>query len=161
MGSGDLASSPGMLSFLQRALAVSHSSQCVGPEAECPPGILAITADLGFYSSVLSAAGSCGWSADWGTSMNRGLEICGSKPIQIVIYDQNLPGVDWRDALNCLNAVAEHARILLAAPRVDEDLWRRVLGRRGYDVLVRSASSEQLKRELRFAWLSLRQPATG
>ena len=160
MGRGDLALSSGMLSFLQRAFATPNLNQRVGPEAE-PPGILAITADLGFYCSVLNAASSCGWSADWGTSMNRGLEICGSKPIQIVIYDRNLPGVDWRDALNRLNAVAEHARILLAAPRIDEDLWHKVLGRRGYDVLVRSASSEQLKRELRFAWLSLRQPSNG
>jgi DNA-binding NarL/FixJ family response regulator len=93
--------------------------------------------------------------------MNRGLEICGSRPIQIVIYDRNLPGIDWRDALNRLNAAAAHVRILLAAPWIDEDLWRMVLRRRGYDVLVRSASPEQLKRELRFAWLSLQKPTSG
>src|SRR5579862_1445710 len=100
MGRDRQASSPSMLSLLQRAFAVPHSNRCPGPEAECSPGILAITADLCFYSSVLSAASSCGWSADWGRSMNRGLEICGSRPIQIVIYDRNLPGIDWRDALN-------------------------------------------------------------
>jgi hypothetical protein len=56
-----------------------------------------------------------------------------------------------------LSAAASHARILLAAPRIDEDLWRAVLRRRGYDVLAKSAGSEQLKRELRFAWLSLQE----
>jgi len=122
------------------------------------PGILAVTADLGFYSSILCAACSYGWSAEWASSMNRGLEICRSGHILIVIYDRNLPGVDWRYGMDRLSAAASHARIFLAAPRIDEDLWRAVLRRRGYDVLARSAGSEQLKRELWFAWLSLQEP---
>jgi hypothetical protein len=38
---------------------------------------------------------------------------------------------------------------------VDESLWREVLRRHGYDVVYRSAGSEELRRALRFAWLSL------
>jgi hypothetical protein len=77
-----------------------------------------------------------------------------------VIYDRNLPDVDWRYALERLNGVAMESRILLAAPEISEDLWRTVLRRHGYDVLTRSANSEQMKRELRFAWLSLCEPQT-
>jgi len=76
-----------------------------------------------------------------------------------VIFDRNLPNVDWRRALDQLSAAASNGRVLLAAPEVDEDLWRLVLRRHGYDVLVRSADTEQLKRELRFAWLSLQDCA--
>ena len=147
-------------SFIKRMIRGSHFfPRNEGPEDAVPyPGILAITADLAFYSSILSAAYSCGWSAEWASSINRGLEICGSRVIRIVVYDRNLPWVDWRYGLDRLSAATSNARILLAAPRIDEDLWRTVLRRRGYDVLTRSAGSEQLKRELRFAWLSLQEP---
>jgi DNA-binding response OmpR family regulator len=147
-----------MCSLAQRMAAfprLARKLDCA--EATSHPGILAITADLRFYSCVLSAACSWGWSAEWASTMNRGLEVCGSGLIQIVVYDRNLPHVDWRYALDRLNATASQSRIILAAPRVDEDLWRMVLSRHGYDVLKRSANSEQLKRELRFAWLSLQE----
>ncbi len=75
--------------------------------------------------------------------------------MHIVLYDRNLPYVDWRCALDLLSAREPCPRILVASPQVDEDLWRMVLHKRGYDVVKRSASSEQLKRELRFAWLSI------
>jgi hypothetical protein len=57
-----------------------------------------------------------------------------------------------------MNAVPNYRRILLAAPSIDEDLWREVLVRHGYDVVKRSAGSEELKRIFRFAWLSLQTP---
>jgi hypothetical protein len=143
--------------FVRRMIAAPNLIREATIEVEFHPGILAITADLGFYSCVLNAAYSWGWSAEWASSMNRGLEVCGSDIIRIVIYDRNLPNVDWRHALDCLSAAASQARILLAAPQIDEDLWRTVLRWGGYDVLSRSADSEQLRRELRFAWLSLRE----
>ena len=149
-----------LCSFVKRMTSGSHFfPRNKRPEDAVPyPGILAITADLSFYSSILCAAYSYGWSAEWASSINRGLQICESRVIRIVIYDRSLPRVDWRYALDHLSSAASQARILLAAPQVDEDLWRTVLRRRGYDVLTRSAGSEQLKRELRFAWLSLQEP---
>ncbi|HVW10788.1 MAG TPA: hypothetical protein VHC90_19515 [Bryobacteraceae bacterium] len=122
------------------------------------PGILAVTADLGLYSCVLNAACASGWTAEWAASVSRGLTVCSSKTIRIVIYDSNLPFSDWHDGVRRLAGMPSRPRILLASPRVDEDLWRTVLRLRGYDVLARSANSEQLKRELRFASLSLEHP---
>ncbi len=119
------------------------------------PGIVAVSADLSFYSRILAGACSWGWSAEWANSMNRAVEICRSKDVQIVIYDRNLPRIDWRVALDRLQAVAPDARILMASTEIDEDFWRGVLRRRGYDVMARTANWEQVKRELRFAWLSL------
>lgn len=118
------------------------------------PRILAITADIGFYSRVLGAAYQWRWSADWASTMNWGLKVCGSKPIDIVVYDRDLPDVDWREGLRSLSRLAAPPRVLLAANAIDEDLWRTVLRLRGYDVLSKPANSAQLSRELRFAWLS-------
>lgn len=77
------------------------------------------------------------------------------KSSPIVIYDSNLPGVEWGWAFDQLSAVPSRPRILLAAPSIDEELWRNVLHRHGYDVVERAASSEHLGRVFRFAWLSL------
>jgi DNA-binding NtrC family response regulator len=129
--------------------------------AASEPHVLAVTADVNFYSGVLSATESCGWNADWARSLKRAVEISRSRLTPIVIYDRNLPDVDWRRALDQLNGAAYDVRILVAAPDVDEDLWRMVLRRQGYDVLARSASAEQLERELRFAWLSLDESRQG
>jgi hypothetical protein len=77
----------------------------------------------------------------------------------IVIYDSNLPDVDWEWAFERLSALPSQPRILLAAPSIDEELWRNVLRCHGYDVVERAASSEQLGRVVWFAWLSLLTPA--
>ncbi len=145
-----------MCNLMQRILRRRDSSASPpAPQVLPDPGILAITADLGFYSCILNAACSWGWTAEWASSMNRGLNLCATKMIRIVIFDRDLPDVDWRYAFDRLSATGSAARIVLAAPDVDEELWQTVLHKRGYDVIARSANSEQLRRELRFAWLSL------
>jgi hypothetical protein len=121
--------------------------------------VLAVTADIGFYAGVLSAASSAQWRTEWARTFNRATEICRLKSPPIVIYDSNLPGVDWEWAFERLSTVPNRPRILLAAPSIDEELWRNVLRRHGYDVVERAASSEQLGRVFRFAWLSLLTPA--
>jgi hypothetical protein len=119
------------------------------------PGILAVTADVGLYSCILNASCASGWRAEWAASVGRAVSICSSKSIRIVVYDSKLPYVDWQVGLREIAGAPSNPRILVASPRVDEDLWRTVLRLRGYDVLARSANSEQLRRELRFASLSL------
>jgi DNA-binding response OmpR family regulator len=124
--------------------------------ADRPP-VLAITADLRLYASVLSAADSFGWGLQWARTISRGVETCWSMRHPIVIYDRDLPNVDWRCALDLLIETASHGRVLLAASSVDEDLWRIVLRRHGYDVLSKPVHAEQVRRDLRFAWLSMRE----
>ena len=145
------------LSNLKRRMsATAHYFRTVKtPAGVREPRILTITADPGFYSCVLSATQACGWNAEWARSMNKAVEICRTRITPIVIFDRNLPDVDWRRAVDLLSSTAYEVRILLAAPDVDEDLWRSVIQRHGYDVLDKSAGPEQLQRDLQFAWLSL------
>jgi hypothetical protein len=117
--------------------------------------VLAVTADIAFYAKVLNAATSARWRTDWARSMRRAVEICGRKPVSIVIYDGNLPGVGWQWAFDRLFTVAYLPRLLLAADSVDENLWRDVLSRHGYDVVERSANPDHFRRVFRFASLSL------
>jgi hypothetical protein len=73
----------------------------------------------------------------------------------IVVYDVNLPGSEWGRAFDRLSDIPDRPRILLAATRIDEDLWRSVLQRQGYDTVERSAGSAEYMRAFHFAWLSL------
>lgn len=150
-----------MLGPIQRLLAPPPDREItqVRENSRQPPRVLAVTADLRFYSCVLSAASSARWRTDWARTLNRAVELCRLKSPPIVIYDSNLPGVDWRHAFERLSALPGCPRILLAAPTIDEELWRNVLRSHGYDVVEREANSEQLERVFRFAWLSLPTPA--
>jgi hypothetical protein len=151
-----------MLGLIQRLLGPTPdhgSTQIHENNSRQPPRVLAVTADLGFYSGVLSAASSTRWRTDWARTLNRAVEICRLKSPPIVIYDSNLPSVDWRFAFDRLSALPSHPRILLAAPSINEELWENVLRRHGYDVVERAANSEQLERVFRFALLSLPTPA--
>jgi len=149
-----------MLDLIQRLLAppTAEAITQISENRIRRPRVLAVTADLCFYSGVLSAASSARWRTDWARTLNRAVEICRLKSPPIVIFDSNLPGVDWRCAFDRLSAVPSRPRILLAAPSIDEELWENVLRRRGYDVVDRAANSEQLERTFRFAWLSLPTP---
>jgi hypothetical protein len=149
-----------MLGLIQRLLAPSPDrgvTEIIGNNRR--PRVLAVTADIGFYAGVLSAASSAQWRTEWARTFNRAIEICRLKSPPIVIFDGNLPGVEWEWAFDRLSALPSQSRILLAAPTIDEELWRNVLRRHGYDVVERAASSEQLGRVFRFAWLSLLTPS--
>lgn len=118
-----------------------------------PSGVLVVTADVGFYSGALHAACAHQLRADWVRSLGRAVEQVANA--SVVLYDADLPDVTWDLAFVLLNPAPERRRLLLAARAVDEELWRSVLLRRGYDVVPRAAGSDELSRALRFACLSL------
>jgi hypothetical protein len=148
-----------MPGLIQRLLAPSPGGGITGTaENNRHPLVLAVTADLCFYAGVLNAATSAGWRTEWARTLNRAVEISRLNSPPIVIYDGNLPDAEWGWAFDRLSSVPSRRRILLAAPSIDEELWRNVLRRHGYDVVDRAANSEQLGRAFRFAWLSLLTP---
>ena len=148
-----------MSSLFQHPLAPppEHATMGIAKRGLCA-GVLAITADIRFYSNVLNAASSFHWRTEWARTMEGAIRICNRGPMPIVIYDGYLPGVEWSHAFDLLSIVSNHPRILLVAPLIDEDLWLKVLRHHGYDTVERSASAEEWSRALRFAWLSLHVP---
>jgi hypothetical protein len=76
------------------------------------------------------------------------------QPVQVVVYDGCLPQCDWKDAFRSFSAFPGHPRVVLAAPEVDEDIWRAVLRCHGYDAVRRSAGQKEWIQMLRFAWLT-------
>jgi DNA-binding response OmpR family regulator len=71
----------------------------------------------------------------------------------IVLYDRDLPGIDWRDAIRRL--AARHACIILASFVVDDYLWEEVIRCGGYDVLAKPFREEEVTHTVRFAAAAL------
>lgn len=129
--------------------------------AHALPHVLIVTTDLCFYSAVAHSAASDGWRSYWARTLDMTLALSRSVGAPIVIYDANLPEAGWRRAFRDIGAAAVEPRIILAVPTVDEQLWEEVLCRGGYDVVCLTATSGDLKRTIRFAWLSMFDPCAG
>lgn len=122
------------------------------------PGVLALTADDRLYYLLLSASIDLGWRIRWARTVRRAFELCCASPTPLVVCDERLPGLDWREALPDLAKLPDHPAVLLAMSEVNENVWEEVLRGRGYDAVCRAASTQEWKRELRFAWLSAQAP---
>jgi DNA-binding NtrC family response regulator len=148
-----IARMPGVIQPLLNALpeSVAATKRRHAPASR----VVAVSSDTAFFAAVLGAVEHAEWQIEWARSFRRAMEICTRKTIPVVIYDSHLPGIEWEWAFTCLAAVPDAPRLLLAANSVDEDLWRDVLRRRGYDVVERSAGSAALRRALQFVRLSL------
>jgi len=132
-----------------------QQEQVQGRREALVPGLLAITSDDRLYYLLLSASIDLNWKIAWARTLERAFELCRSQRMPLVIYDERLPGVDWRDALWELSDLPDHPAVLLAALEVNEEVWELVLQSRGYDAVRRSAGSQEWRRELLFALLRI------
>jgi hypothetical protein len=122
------------------------------------PGVIALTSDDRLYYLLLSASIDLGWKISWARTIERAFELSCSGPMPLMVCDERLPGINWREALPAIAGFPDHPAVLLAASEINESMWEEVLRRHGYDAVSRTAGSEEWKRELRFAWLSTRSP---
>ena len=78
--------------------------------------------------------------------------ILACRTIPVILYDWCSADEDWATSIERLRLIPEDPCILLAAKRVDENLWRRAIGLRVYDVVSRAEHVGHLVATLRFAW---------
>lgn len=113
--------------------------------------LLLITPDDDLYLSVHNAAKRCEWQLERARSVEQSLHTLDTFPARIVIYDWTPQDDDWRFAIDRLSARPHHLCILLASRVIDEYLWAELVTHGGFDVISRSADTEQLIRSVRFA----------
>ncbi len=113
--------------------------------------LLLVTRDDDLYFSVHSAASGCGWEMRLARSVEQSLPVLDEFGASLVIYDWAPGDDDWRFAVDRLTARPDHPCVLLASRVVDEYLWAELVKHGGFDVIPRSADTEQLIRSIRFA----------
>ena len=70
----------------------------------------------------------------------------------VILCDRDLPGVDWRHALEKLAASRPDCPIVLTSSVNDEYLWDEVVHTGGYDVLSKPLQEDLTVRAVNLAW---------
>lgn len=100
------------------------------------PLILILTTEAGDKAFYAQLSGH-GWNIALSESLPEALGLLRSRFFSVFVYDRDVAGGDWRGALRQVVECAPGIRFLLISNVCDEFLWREVVQRGGYDVLVR------------------------
>jgi DNA-binding NtrC family response regulator len=119
---------------------------------EAQPEVLAVSPDDRFFTSVLCAALESNWKVRWVRSLENACEELANRSSRVVLYDCHPHSPEWQDAIGHFTSDKSRPSVVLAAPKVSEDLWRRALARGVYDVVPRSGRTDLLMATLGFAW---------
>jgi hypothetical protein len=113
--------------------------------------ILAVTNDDRFFSSLAYMGAELDSSVKWTRSLDRALQILDCGGLRLVVYDWYPIGRDWQSGIQRLTSDGRDPCVILAAPEVSEDLWRRAMACGAYDIALRTGRREQLRSTLQFA----------
>jgi AmiR/NasT family two-component response regulator len=82
---------------------------------------------------------------------------------QIILFDRDAAGADWRQEVSVLATASGGACVLLISTVADDNLWNEVVLNGGYDVLRKPLREADLLRAVKLAWSywnGIRQIAT-
>jgi FixJ family two-component response regulator len=79
------------------------------------------------------------------------------QPIPIVLYDRDLPGADWRQAIQQLSGSQHPRKVILASFVADDYLWEEVIHFGGYDILPKPFRESEVLHTMQFAWAAVKK----
>ena len=92
------------------------------------------------------------WDLVLTRSCEEALEALKKMRAAVILCDRDLPGLDWRDALEKLSAARPDCPIVLTSSVNDEYLWDEVIHKGGYDVLSKPLQEDLTVRAVNLAW---------
>jgi len=114
--------------------------------------VLAIAPDERDKSSLSAFSVRGQWDLVLASSCEEALESLKKMRAAVILCDRDLPGLDWRDALERLSASRNDCPIVLTSSVNDEYLWDEVIHKGGYDVLSKPLQEDQTVRAVNLAW---------
>lgn len=114
--------------------------------------VLAIAPDERDKSSLSLFSVRGQWDLALTGSCDEALEMLKKMRAAVILCDRDLPGLDWRDALETLAASRPDCPIVLTSSVNDEYLWDEVIHKGGYDVLAKPLQENQTVRAVNLAW---------
>jgi DNA-binding response OmpR family regulator len=85
------------------------------------------------------------WKLRYAADLPTALVNLQDQSFEVVIYDHDLPGQDWRSAVTTLANTAPSSSILLLSPLGHPELWNEVIRRGGHDMLCKPISDESFE----------------
>ncbi len=114
--------------------------------------VLAITTDDRDKRALAACSVRGHWDLVMTGACEEALEIVKKGGAAVILYDRDLPGLDWRDALRLLADANPPCPVILTSPVNDGYLWGEVIRRGGYDVLAKPLEEDQTVRFVNLAW---------
>ncbi|SRR5258708_5630870 len=84
------------------------------------------------------------WHILFARTLDAALQLRQRNKVTVVLYDRELPDVDWRKGLPALVNSVNPVFFILLSPVVDRRVWRTVLDYGGYDVARMPLDRERL-----------------
>jgi DNA-binding NtrC family response regulator len=114
--------------------------------------VLAVTREETDRNSLSAFAVRGQWDLVLATSFEEARESLKKMRAAVILCDRDLPGLDWRDALEALAASRPDCPIVLTSSVNDEYLWDEVIHKGGYDVLSKPLREDLTVRAVNLAW---------
>jgi len=114
--------------------------------------LLIITTDDGFFKRMEAVASDSGWHVQRANSLQEAENLLQLRSGPLVILDWERLAQDWRPDLARLTALNEDLCVFLVSRVLDDNLWQELIRHGGYDVLLRTAEPEEMRRDIAFAW---------
>jgi DNA-binding NtrC family response regulator len=114
--------------------------------------VLAIAPDERDKSSLASFSARGQWDLALTGSCDEALQMLKKMRAAVILCDRDLPGVDWRHALEKLSTSRPDCPIVLTSSVNDEYLWDEVVHTGGYDVLSKPLREDLTVRAVNLAW---------
>jgi DNA-binding response OmpR family regulator len=123
------------------------------PNGNGPPAVLALIASPGDANLLRDIFAKTEWEFRIADDLEEGIAFLSRRAPAVILYDRDLPGGDWRQAIQRLaNA---RCRVILASFVADDYLWDEVIHCGGYDVVAKPFREHELVHTVRFAWAAL------
>jgi DNA-binding NtrC family response regulator len=93
-----------------------------------------------------------GWHVLRAGNLEEAQWLLSREEIPVVLFAQNIPGLEWRQAVGLLAAAPCRPSVLLVAPSPRLPGWEEITAAGGYDVIAEPVSAESLARAMRAAY---------
>jgi DNA-binding response OmpR family regulator len=127
---------------------------------EPPLTVLAMTSSLTDASRLRDILACTGWELRVVDNLEDANDFLGARSASvgarsgsIVLFDRDLPDVDWRQGIGKLAHV--NCRVILASFVADDYLWEEVIHCGGYDVIAKPFRADEVVHMIQFAWAAL------
>jgi hypothetical protein len=92
------------------------------------------------------------WEVFFAGAVGETEQALGRLKPQIVLFDRDLGGPDWRNVMSALASCSYGACIVLISKVLDDNLWNEVVSNGGYEVLPKPLREDEVFRAVKLAW---------
>ena len=92
------------------------------------------------------------WEVFFATTREEAARALEKLKPQIILFDRDMAGQDWREFVIYFSAASPRACIILVSRVFDDYLWNELVSNGGYEVLRKPLREDEVSRTARMAW---------